>query len=153
MLVYKIEKKKYESVFPSRGSLYCDGRWSRKDMWVVYSSESIALAKLETLANTGSTLPKNRIVKIMEIEDNAPMVEITPEDLPSNWAETPYPKTLASIIRKIIGSGTYLGAIVPSSQSKRERNLLLFPDFHEFNKYVKELESGEETFDTRLKRQ
>ena len=118
MLVYKIEKKKYESIFPPRGSLYCDGRWSRKDMWVVYSSESIALAKLEILANTGSTLPKNRIVKIMEIEDNAPLVEITPEDLPSNWAETPYPKSLASIIRKIIGSGTYLGAIVPSSQSK-----------------------------------
>ena len=151
MLVYKIEKKKYKNVFPARGSLYSEGRWSRKDMWVVYSSESIALAKLETLANSGSTLPRNRVVRTLEIKENAPMIEITAVDLPSNWAETPYPKNLASIIRKIINSGSYLGAIVPSSQSKREKNFLLFPDFPEFDKYVKELESEYEEFDPRLR--
>jgi len=79
------------------------------------------------------------------------MIEITAEDLTSNWAETPYPNTLASIIRKIINSGSYVGAIVPSSQSPGERNFLFFPDFPEFDKYVKELESYEESFDPRLK--
>lgn len=151
MLVYKIEKEKYKNVFPPRGSLYSEGRWNRKDMWVVYTSESIALAKLEMLANSGSTLPTNRIVRSIEIKENAPIVEISTKDLPSNWAATPYPKNLASIIRKIIDSKSYVAAFVPSSQSQRERNFLLFPDFPEFDKYAKELDSEYEDFDPRLK--
>lgn len=151
MLVYKIDKKKYQDVFPPRGSLYSGGRWSRKDMWVVYTSETIALAKLETLANCGSKIPQNRIVRIIEIKDSAPVIEITSDDLPPNWASIPYPKNLANIVSRIIESELFLGVIVPSAQSPRERNILLFPNFPDCKKYVKEVESDDESFDLRLK--
>ena len=151
MLVYKIEKAKYKDVFPPPGPLYSDGRWNRKYMWVVYTSESIALAKLETLANSGIKVPKNRILRIIEIKDDAPIIEVTTDDLPSNWAATPYPKGLANVISRIIESKSFVAAIVPSVQSQRERNILLFPDFPEFKVCVKEVETVQEYFDPRLK--
>ncbi len=153
MLVYKIDKKKYKDVFPPRGSLHSDGRWSRRDMWVVYTSENIALAKLEALANSGRKIPKNRILRIINIKDDAPIIEITPDDLPSNWAATPYPKGLANIIRRIIESKSFVAAIVPSVQSKRERSMLLLPDFPEFEEHVQEEDTVDEYFDPRLKKE
>lgn len=151
MLVYRIEKSKYIDVFPPRGSLYSDGRWSRKGMWVVYTSANVALAKLEALANSGSKLPENRFLRIIEIKDDAPMVEITPDDLPSDWHRVPYPKSLATFIKGIIDSKLYVAALVPSVQSHKENNLLLFPDFPKFDQYVQPMDSEKEDFDPRLK--
>lgn len=151
MLVYKIDKLKYSEFFPPRGSFYSSGRWSKQDMWVVYTSENIALAKLETLANTGQFIPKNRILRVIEIQDDAPIVNISTEDLPSNWSDVPYTDQLANSIREIIASKSYVAAIVPSVQSIRERNFLLFPDSPGFDKYVKQVEVIGEYFDRRLK--
>ena len=151
MLLFRIEKNEYKSIYPSVGSKFSEGRWNTKDMWVVYTSENIALAKLETLANSGNKVPKDRFLLILEVEDDAPLIEITTEDLPSHWASSPYPKNLAVIIKGIMDTGLFVGAIVPSAQSPRERNVLLFPDFHDFEKYVKKIEEVEEYFDIRLK--
>lgn len=119
-------------------------------MWVIYSSESVALAKLETLANS-NFLPKNRYLSIIEVSDDAPLLEIKVKDLPSNWYAWPYPSRLADMIREIIDSDEYAGAIVPSAQSPRDSNILLFPDFSYFNDYVSEKERSDELFDERLK--
>lgn len=151
MQVYRIEKNKYIDIFPPKGSLFSDGRWNRKDMWVEYTSENIALAKLEALANCGIKLPKNRFLRIIEIRDDAPIVEITSADLPADWNATPYPQNLATIIKRIIDSKKYVAVIVPSAQSNRERNILLFPDYPKFDQYVKQVEMYDEDFDSRLK--
>jgi|GEM_PF-5545114 len=151
MLVYKIDKLKYSDHFPPRGSFYSSGRWSKRDMWVVYTSENIALAKLETLANTGQFIPKNRVLRVIDIKEDAPIVNIPIEDLPDNWLETPYSDQLANNIRAIIASKLYVAAIVPSVQSIRERNFLLFPDFPDFDNYVHQVEVIDEYFDRRLK--
>ncbi|WP_083262430.1 RES family NAD+ phosphorylase [Roseivirga sp. 4D4] len=151
MLVYKIDKLKYSDYFPPRGSFYSSGRWSKRDMWVVYTSENIALAKLETLANTGQFIPKNRVLRVIELKEDAPIVNISIEDLPDNWSDVPYSDQLANSIRKVIESKAYVAAIVPSVQSVRERNFLLFPDFPDFDKYVRQVEVIEEYFDRRLK--
>lgn len=119
---------------------------------MVYTSETVALAKLETLANTGSTIPANRVLRIIEIKDEAPVIEITPEDLPSNWHQVPYPQELAAMIKRVIDSRQYVAAMVPSAQSSREHNILLFPDHPEFDQYVKEVSSETEGFDLRLKK-
>jgi len=151
MLVYRIDKKKYNDTFPPKGSIYGEGRWNTKGMFVVYTSESVSLAKLETLANSGSKIPKNRVLRIIEIADSSPLIQITVKDLPKGWQSIPYPKNLSSIIKKIIDSGDYVGVIIPSVQSPRDNNVLLFPDFKDFRKYVKEIESEDEYFDPRLK--
>ncbi len=151
MKVYRIEKIEFKDESPPRGSLNVPGRWSTTDMWVVYTSENIALAKLETLANCGSKIPEHRVLRIFEIDDRAPMVEISENDLPDNWNAIPYPSELASIIKGIIESKKFVSAIVPAVQSRYENNILLFPDFPDFNKYVMEVDVNEEYFDSRLK--
>lgn len=152
MKVYRIDKKKYQAIFPPTGSLFSNGRWNTRGMWVVYTSENIALAKLETLANTGSKIPEDRFIRVIEVKDDAPIVEITVDDLPANWSHSPYPKDLAGKIKAVMETAEFVGAIVPSAQSLREKNLLLFPDFPEFKKCVKEIDQFEEFFDPRLKR-
>lgn len=149
MEVYRIDKRDFKDQFPPKGSLFSAGRWNKKGMWVVYSSDSIALAKLEVLANSG-IVPKNRILRIIEVKNNAPLVEIKPADLPKNWRDFPYPAVLAKRIQAIIETKEFVGAIVPSVQSPLERNILLFPDHPDFRKYVKEKEQVEEYFDGRL---
>ncbi len=151
MLVFRIEKKKYKDTFPPNGSLFSSGRWNTKGMLVVYTSESVSLAKLETLANSGSKIPKNRILRIFDVDDSAPLIQITVKDLPKNWQSTPYPSSLSSMIKAIMKTGIYVGAIVPSAQSPRDNNILLFPENKDFRKFVKEIESEDEFFDPRLK--
>jgi len=151
MLLYRIEKERYKNIFPSRGSLYVEGRWNRKGMWVVYTSETVALAKLEALANSGSRLPENRLLSTLELDDQSPVVEIPEDALPSNWNKVPFPKDLAYIIKQIINEKKYVAALVPSIHSSMERNVLLLPDHPDFGNYVK-LVSGEPIgFDRRLK--
>lgn len=151
MLMYRIEKAKYAAVFPPRGSLFSEGRWNRKGLWVVYTSETIALAKLEALANSGSKLPENRYLSTIEIDDQAPVVKINQKDLPADWHSVPYKKNLAQYTQQIIDSQSYAGAIVPSIHSPKEHNILLFPDYPEFNTYVRLISSEPEGFDARLK--
>ncbi len=120
-------------------------------MWVVYTSETVALTKLEALANSGSRLPSNRYLITIEIDDKAPVVEISQEELPDDWYSIPYRKKLSNYIQQIIDSRMYVAAIVPSIQSPKEKNILLFPDYPKFDKYVKLVESEPELFDFRLK--
>ena len=151
MLVYRIEKANYAEVFPPRGSLFSEGRWNRRGLWVVYTSETIALAKLEALANSGSKLPNNRYLSTIEIDDQAPVVKINQKDLPGDWYSVPYKKNLSNYTQQIIDSKSYAGAIVPSIHSPKEHNILLFPDYPEFNTYVRLISSEPEGFDSRLK--
>lgn len=144
MLLYRIEKEKYLQVFPSRGSVLSGGRWCRKGMWAVYTSETVSLAKLEALANSGSRLPDNRYLVTIELKDQAPVVQISVEDLPIDWFHIPYKKNLSHYIQQIIDSRLYVAAIVPSIQSPKEKNILLFPDYPKFDKYVKLVESETE---------
>lgn len=150
MKVFRIEKNNYLKSFPPEGSKYGDGRWHNRGMWVVYSSESIALAKLEAIAN-GIKIPVERSLVEIEISDSAPLIEITIDDIPKNWKGFPYPPELAQIIKQLIKSQEFVAALVPSAQSPREQNILLFPDHPDFKKYVKRREISEEYFDHRLK--
>lgn len=120
-------------------------------MWVVYTSETVALAKLEALANSGSKLPDNRYLTTIELDDQSPVVDIQTDSLPSNWNRIPYPKDLAYIIKQLIDEQQYVAALVPSIHSPMESNVLLFPDHPQFGQYVKLVRTEPVSFDQRLK--
>lgn len=151
MHVYRIEKEKYKDTFPPRGSLFAEGRWNRKGMWVVYTSETVALAKLEALANSGAQLPANRYLSTIEIKDKAPVIQIKPEDLPVYWNQVPYSKTLSQYIQPIIESKEYVAVMVPSIHSPHEYNFLLLPDHPGYAQCIKLTKSEPLEFDKRLK--
>ncbi|GJM29942.1 MAG: hypothetical protein DHS20C17_25770 [Cyclobacteriaceae bacterium] len=151
MFVYRIEKEKYKDTFPPRGSLFAEGRWNRKGMWVVYTSETVSLAKLEALANSGSKLPANRYLTTIEIKEKAPIIQINPKNLPADWNQVPFRKSLAQYIQPVIDSQSYLAVMVPSIHSPNEYNFLLLPDHPQFGKHVQLVGSKPVGFDRRLK--
>lgn len=150
MIVYRMEKEKYQDFWPSRGALYSEGRWNKPGQWIVYCSESIALCKLEVLANSGN-LPISRVVITVEIADNAPVYELTDDLMPALWYDVPYPDVLSEITGEFIKDNSYVAMKVPSAQSKREFNFLLNPAHEEFSKLVKVVSKEPESFDNRLK--
>jgi RES domain-containing protein len=152
VFIYRIEKEKYKDIFPSRGSLYAEGRWNRRGMWVLYTSESVSLAKLEALANSGSKLPERRYLVTIKLEKQAPVIKVSVKDLPDDWHSVPYKKNLAGYIQLILEAKSYVAALVPSVQSPQEQNILLFPDHPEFDKYVQLVGYEPMGFDNRLKK-
>lgn len=150
MRLYRIEKEVYRDIFPPLGSLHFDGRWHKAGMWVVYCSESIALAKLECLASA-TFLPDGRILKIIEVEKNAHIKEIEREELSTNWNDVGRETNLSEITLKVMQEG-FLGMRIPSVLSPLEYNFLLFPEHPDFKKYVKHEETYSAYFDVRLKR-
>ncbi|MDH5603003.1 MAG: RES family NAD+ phosphorylase [Cyclobacteriaceae bacterium] len=150
MLVYRIEKQKYKDTFPPMGSLLHPARWHNEGTWVVYTAENIALAKLEDLANS-TILPKNRYLRTIQLEENAPVYVLKEEYLPDNWNRFPIPAANSTIIKRIIKEGKYVAASVPSVQSPRERNYLLFPGHKDFSRYVSSLSVEKIDYDRRLK--
>lgn len=133
--VFRVEKKKYKDVWPPPGALHVEGRWNKRGFWIVYCSASISLAKLETLANSKS-LPKNRVLVEITIDSKAPIKEVSSEELPKNWMDTPYPKELQESTEKALKHGKNIGLKVPSRQSPREHNYLLYPPHPEFARYA-----------------
>lgn len=149
MLLYRIEKEIYIDQFPPLGSLHFDGRWHISGMWVVYCSESIALAKLECLASS-TFLPDGRILKIIDLKDVQNIKTVHKEELPSNWNDIGRAINLAHITKQAMKEGK-LGMKVPSVLSPLESNFLLFPDHPDFRKMVKHKETFNAYFDIRLK--
>ena len=148
--VYRIEKKRRATVWPSQGSLFSEGRWNRQGFWLVYCSATVSLAKLEILANSKS-LPKERVLLEISIEKQAPIKEVTLESLPANWMAVPYPPELHILTEELLKSGEYVGLKVPSRQSPREHNYLLYPLHPQFSQFVKLENHAELEFDQRLK--
>ncbi len=148
MILHHLEKEKYRNVWPPEGTLFAEGRWNKSGQWVIYTSPTIALAKLEILANENN-LPIERVCMTIEVEDADNTFEFDETDLPDNWMDKPYPVQLVNITTKFLKSGNLLMSI-PSAQSYREFNYLInvrHPDFHS---KVKLLDVSEEHFDSRL---
>jgi len=143
MIIYRMEKE-------SRGAIYSEGRWNKPGQWIVYCSVSIALCKLEILANSGN-LPISRVVISLEVADNAPVYELPEELMPPFWWGVPYPEVLSEITGEFLKDNTYAAMKVASAQSNREFNYLLNPSHPEFTNYVKVISTLPENFDPRLK--
>jgi len=150
MIIYRLEKSRYKDHWPSRGALYSEGRWNKPGQWIVYCSESIALCKLEILANSGN-LPIERVVMTVEINDDTLIYQLPEEYLPTFWWSIPYPEVLANITGEFLKDNGYLAMRVPSAQSRREYNYLLNPSHPDFHTLVKLLYIEDENFDPRLK--
>lgn len=149
MIVYHLDKWKYKDVWPPEGTLYTEGRWNREGQWLIYCSPTIALAKLEVLANE-MHLPIERVCMTIEIPDNPSIFEVNQKVLPKNWMIRPYPLALAKLADKFFQSGA-LVMKVPSAQSYRENNFTINVRHPDFRSEVKLLSVQPEPFDERLK--
>jgi len=149
MKVYRITLRKWSKSL--KGSGY-PGRWNSKGVFVIYTSNSIALASLENLVHrSGEGL--NHLFAIMEIEipSQLKIKEVFPKDLSKNWYKYENYSKCQEVGDKWINEGNIPILKVPSSIIRLEHNYLINTNHIQFKKIkIKSIENFE--FDPRLKR-
>lgn len=150
MLVYRIGNSQRIRDLQGTGGLYAAGRWHQKGRRILYSSSSVSLAKLEILANSIGGIPKSMALATLSCPDDASILTIAIEDLPSNWNHYPYPSSLSKITEHWCIDRKYWVLKVPSAQSPTEYNYLFNPE-HPQHTEISIVDVKDEWFDTRLK--
>lgn len=132
MILHRITTKAYARDLSGTGAMLYGGRWNRKGVRVLYTSESLSLSALETIAN----MPSNQLgLNLYCIEINFPKnLEVTtPETLPDGWNSFPY--TAGSVA---LGTDFFKGGglclKLPSAIIPTEYNFLLNPLHEDFDK-------------------
>ena len=151
MQVFRIAPTKFIRDITGTGGLFASGRWHEKGIRILYTSESLALAKLEILANTCIT-PVDQSTLVLEIPDNVEIKVLLRSALPMGWENYPAPKELVAITNDWIQENKYLVLKVPSAQSEFDFNYLINPN-HPDHRRLKILQViTPQKFDVRLKR-
>jgi RES domain-containing protein len=126
MYLYRVAQTKYITDINGTGGLFGSGRWHSQGTRILYSSETLSLAKLETLANS-KKIPKGYSYIILEVPNDIEILEIELSELPSNWNSFPWPNGLAPITEKWISDNKALLMKIPSVHSPVEFNYLINP--------------------------
>jgi RES domain-containing protein len=126
MNVYRLSKSLYIRDISGTGGLYGSGRWHEKGTRILYTSQTLSLAKLEVLANT-KQIPRNYSLLVLHIPDDLEYPELLIQDLPPNWNSFPHPAELVAFTNQWISENKYLVMKVPSVHSPFESNFLINP--------------------------
>jgi RES domain-containing protein len=130
MRVWRICKKLHaDSAFSGEGGLIAPGRWHQKGNRVVYTSQSLALATLETWVHVAphSPLP-DHVALSAYIPDDLRIHDISESSLPPTWRSVgPPPLLLRDIGTTWLDSQISAVARVPATTTPGEFNYLLNP--------------------------
>lgn len=152
VLLYRIAKAKRIKDLTGEGARLYGGRWNLKGTPVIYTSDSTALATLETLVHSPLHLmPKERSVITLELPDNLGAFSVSPEELPPKWWINPAPSELANIGQKWVEQQSGVALVVPSSVTPmgEGRNYILNPQHPDF-KHIEIVETSQYDYDARL---
>lgn len=147
--LYRIADARFADDLKGTGGLYAPGRWHRRGTQVLYLTEHVSLAKLETLANSPG-LPKNRVLVTVHLPDDASITTVDPSALPEGWQDWPYLEELADMAERWINERKCWIMRVPSAQSPTEVNYLLNP-LHPEHATLRLVSIEPHPFDSRLK--
>lgn len=154
MRVFRIEREKYlDDTLKGIGAAMSDGfRWNSPNTYLVYTSESRALATLEISVHLdfSEDLPTDRFYVEIEIPEDVEILELKFEDLPEGWDSKP-----PSIVTQYIGDdfvkdNTAAVLRVPSSIVPPEYNYLINPNHSDAIK-IKVVSTKKLTLDNRFK--
>ena len=134
MIVYRIAKTIYINDLTGIGARLYGGRWSKRGIGVIYTSESRSLATVEYLVHTPiSYAPEKLSIASIKIPDNIKLKKINISGLPANWRDDPAPEELAEIGTQWVLSNKTLMLRVPSAVVEHEFNIIintLHPDMN-----------------------
>lgn len=154
MFVYRIERKKYlKNTLRGIGAALTEGfRWNSKNSFLVYTSDSRALATLEVSAHLdfSEDLPTDRFYVNIEIPDSLKIIELHLEDLPTNWDSKPPILETQFIGDDFIFQNKAAVLKVPSCIVPLEFNYLINPNHSEAKK-IKVINKTKLKFDSRFK--
>jgi RES domain-containing protein len=143
MIVYRIVKTAVRAKdLSGRGAYLAGGRWNSAGTFMLYTSESRALALLENLVHYDqSELPPRLYIMEIELSKNAPIYTLSDDLLTEGWR---LPETLAlrKIGDQIFHQKKYMGFKVRSAVLPGEFNYLLdplFPHYYDMVKVIKQV--------------
>ena len=150
MLVFRIAKTKYIKDLTGIGSRTYGGRWNRKGVGLIYTSESRSLAALEFLVHVPASIaPKDLSIVTLDIPPQVKPKKLDSVILPPNWRQNPPPEELAAIGTDWALSRESLLLRVPSAIIENEFNVLINPS-HPDLKLIKLSKPEPFVFDERL---
>ena len=131
MIVFRIQKAKYQKDLSGIGSTLVAGRWNLAGgQPMLYTSSGRSLAILEILAHLNGVKPPALVLLTISIPDNA--VTIVKESaLPKNWNKKGYFPEVQEWGMTWLKSNSSLAVSVPSIISK-EPNVLINPGHPRF---------------------
>lgn len=128
MLVYRIAKTTRIRDITGTGARLFGGRWNRKGVPVVYTSETRSLATVEFLVHVPIAIaPAQFSLATLGIPDDVSCEQISSSDLPRNWRSFPAPQRLAEIGSEWAQQNRSLLLRIPSAVVEHEFNLLINP--------------------------
>ncbi len=150
MIVYRITKSSRAPDISGHGASIYPGRWNKKGMPVLYTSESKEIALLENIVHIPPMITPKLDILTIEIPDDS-LTVLTPEDLPPNWYNFPAPTVLSDIGQRWFDTGETLGLKVPSSIIHSANNIILNCSHKDYQK-VRILSQKKFYFDSRLRK-
>jgi RES domain-containing protein len=149
MIVFRLSKQAFIRDLSGMGAEKTGGRWNSKDVAVLYTAASRALAVVEVVVHVPvGIIPVNYQLATIEVPDNS-ILKIDIKDLPKNWATNPFTRHTQDIGNKFIRNNEFLVLQVPSATVTGDTNYLINPKHLEFNKVkIKSVEPF--MFDVRL---
>ena len=139
-----------DSAFTGEGAKRFGGRWNRPGVPMVYTSETLALAVLETLVHLQ---PEDLGQGYVFFRVGVPVEVVLPTatwTLPPDWRREPPPASTQDIGGAWVQSGTSALLRVPSAVIPQEHNILIHPGHPDFSRL--EISSPESfRWDTRFR--
>ncbi|WP_400191027.1 TIR domain-containing protein [Hymenobacter sp. B81] len=91
MIIWRIAKKEYITDMSGIGGLYATGRWHHLGTRILYTSSSLELAILESLANQPRNFtPSDYALVPLYIPAGTSIKRMTIDELPQGWEQVPY---------------------------------------------------------------
>ena len=136
MILYRLALKEYAEDLSGEGARRDGGRWNPPGIAVIYTSENLPLAVLETLVNVPQEFLADNsqlFCKIyIQVPDDASIMEVV--EFPDDWRSCPPPAVLAQIGYEWAKENKTLLLKVPSAVAGEGNwNYLINPLHGEFN--------------------
>ena len=133
---WRLTKTKYlATAWDGEGARRSGGRWNSVGVPVVYVSETLSLALVETLAHLPSgILPAYSAIRLTF--DESIVTSVEPRSLPTDWRTFPPPLATQRIGDRWVAAATSGALRVPSVIVPSEFNYLLNPKHPDFARLV-----------------
>lgn len=148
MTVYRFAHHRFAEDLSGTGAKLKGGRWNTSGTPVLYTSNSISLALLEVLVNTGS-FEELQLFRLMQLSlpADAVIYQIDIKNLKKNWQhDFEYTQWMGTEMMKGKNS---LAVACPSAVVQQEQNFLLNPLHKDYSK-IRLKEVSHFHFDERL---
>jgi RES domain-containing protein len=145
-----VKQKHVRGAFSGEGARVFGGRWNPAGIPMVYCSEHLSLAALETLVHIAPVTMRDKFRAFQVRFDESLMSAIPEKKLPRGWDAQPPTGASAQVGADWIKSGKSAVLALPSVLIRLERSFVLNPAHPDFRK-IEIKDMGTLMLDPRLK--